>query len=140
MYTVYEHIVALYKTMYVLFFGKDTGGLTAEWLASHPHHFVPLPSLGPTQSRRRPRLLMWPWCPAPRKAPGALGAKRLLTHAAGLVAGPLVVLLARDDSLANQLEGRLALESERVPVEKAAASPPSIGRDARVPTASLRNL
>lgn len=137
---MYEHTVTLYKTVYVLFFGKDTGGLTADWLASHPYHFVSLPSLGPTQSQRRSRLLMWPWSPAPCEAPGARGVKRVLTHAAGLVAGPLVVLLARDDSLANQLEGCLALESERVPVEKAVASPPPVGRDARVPTASLRNL
>lgn len=74
---------------------------------------------------------------------GQLGtdpARRVLTYTAGLVARPLVVLLTRDDSLPNQLEGRLAFERECVSVEEAAAGPLPVGGDARVPTAPLLNF
>ena len=73
--------------------------------------------------------------PPNRPRPGTI-----LTYTAGLVARPLVVLLTCDNSLPHQLEGCLALESERVAMEKTAASPLPIGWDARVPTSSLLNF
>lgn len=76
----------------------------------------------------------------PPLPPFPAGSGRALTHAAGLVAGPLVVLLARDDPLPHQLEGRLALEGERVPVQETAARPLPVGGHAGVPAAPLLHL
>lgn len=72
-------------------------------------------------------------CPGPCPAPQGT----VLTHTAGLVPRPLVVLLARDDPLPHQLEGCLALKSEGVPMQEAAASPLPVGGDPRVPASSL---
>lgn len=78
--------------------------------------------------------------PGSRRTERAALASTVLTYTAGLVAGPLVVLLTRDRALSHQLEGRLALECQRVPVEEAVASPLPVGGNPRVPTASLFNF
>ena len=57
-----------------------------------------------------------------------------LTDAGGLVAGPLVVLLAGDAPLPHQLEGRLALKHQCIAMEKPDPSSFSVSRHSRVST------
>lgn len=60
---------------------------------------------------------------------------RARTHAAGLVARPLVVELAGDAPLPHQLEGRLAGEGQSVAVLEAVAATMAERRHARVAAA-----
>ena len=60
-----------------------------------------------------------------------------LTDAHGDVGRPLVVVLAGDGPLTNQLEAKLALEAKHIPVEEAVALPDAIQRRPRVSTALL---